>query len=240
MTVVRMSGRFTVEFGEPTPPPSGPAGVYTVRKWNDPVLRDLGGWSYEQVQVENFQAVMLFTTKGGFDAITQFQRLGAEYGAYYNFLKSLQREQGGQYGGIDQIMNFLVNHDADTGPKKRPYWNKDGEFCFGTIVFGGQKVQVETHPDGTPVASYFTAAYPNRTQTEMIKFYKLVGMRKNQMGLVTHQTHPWLIQRATAVDKNENYIEFPRGVEHLSPVWDDRDWPSNNGPLYLAAKFLEV
>jgi hypothetical protein len=131
-------------------------------------------------------------------------------------------------------MNWLVNHG---GKGNRPYWmNGTSTLYFGPLLFGGQLVEID------PEVETFRGVYPGETSSmHNIRFHKVLGLRKSEMGKVTHKSHPHKIQHATAADKPDVYREFPRGTEIFHPVWDSRDWPPypHGGRLYIAEEFLE-
>ncbi|MDL1909709.1 hypothetical protein FBQ81_03295 [Chloroflexi bacterium CFX6] len=238
MPAVHLRADIQVRVGAGQPPPSPyPAGVYRTRSYIDPVMMDLQGG----VTTSNFEVVKLasFDRNGipFFNDIAKFQTPD------YAFLRSLQFEEPGYYGTIERKMNWLVNHTLSGAPT-RPYWMVERagkmELQFGTILFGNQLCQVETDGNGQPVEYVRRGQYPARANQEMITFYRVIGMRRWQMGQVTHQTHPWLIQQCTAIEGGAS-TDRPRGVVHYHPVWSDIDWPSNygDGRNYVAKEFLQ-
>lgn len=253
---VRMSGRFTVQTGEPTPPPASGPVLKRVRKWGDKWLVEHCGWTTANVG-SNFQPVMLavFNANGmaEFGGVHIFQRVDEA------FLKGLQYEQLDKspvYGELNRIYNWLINSATTAG---RPYWYKDGRLVFGCIMFGGQLVQLETGADGKPLEFVRRGRYANETDRDIrpLTFYRLQGIRKAQVeawkaegrdGRAYHPQFPHLIQHATSADVSGDvmdiYNEYPRGTEIFHPVWDWRDYPHNLGSydpgLYISRDFLEA
>jgi hypothetical protein len=224
--------------------------IVTVRRWGDPILLALDGMTTENMVSGSFQEVPLFhpytdnPTRGEFGAISYFQHMGIPERDY---LKSIQPDDYAQYGfTIPQKMNLLIQPPPAT-PPQRAYWSKTGgawneptftEMSFGTLVFGGQRVQVEAEE------FYFYAKYRAKDVMEWIPFYKIVGMRRAEMARpVNELLAEGLMQRYTVANKGagqENvYNDHPRGVIY-HPIWSPRDWHVNTGTpdaLYLAKEF---
>lgn len=234
--------------------------VRRTKKWGDPFLVEKCGWTTRNVG-SNFNPIMLtvFNTRNEpeFGGTHIFQRINE------TFLESLQYEQldkSPQFGSIKNIMNWLIN---SVGLAGRPYWyinpdTPDKQLVFGSIVFGGQLVQVESDQNGNPIEHIRSGRYPNESdsQKRQLVFYKLQGIRKYHVdewlrngldGRSYHPNFPHLIQHATSADVSggvhDIYNEFPRGTEIFHPVWDARDYPHNkptyDKSLYIAKDFLE-
>jgi hypothetical protein len=242
--------KITVDF------PLAPQGIYRVRRWGDPLLVRLAGLT-TRLMGSNFQPVQLAvfnlqTNMAEFGAVSMFQECDEA------FLRRLQYDQSDKspYGSLTQIYKWLINDD---GNAERPYWYKNGRLVFGTIVFGGQLIQVEVGTGGKPVEYVRRGRYKNETDKDIraLTFYKLLGVRKSHIaawsgkgGRALHEEYPYLIQHATSADMNGNqhdiYNEFPRGTEIFHPVWDARDFPHNlpesryDTALYIARDFLEI
>lgn len=218
---------------EPNVPevPEEPKGVFRTRSYIDPLMMELQGG----VKTSNFEVVKL----ASFDrnGVAFFNDIAKYQIADYGFLKGLQFEEGGEYGSIDRKMRWLVNHE---GSGERPYWMKGTTtLYFGTILFGRQLVQVETDGEGKPVEYVRRGKYPARDVEEMIAFYRVIGMRRWQMGDVSHTKTPWLVQQCTAIEGGKA-TDTPRGAVHYHPIWSDVDWPTNygDGRNYVAKDFL--
>ena len=217
------------------PPPTGGTVIRTLRKWGDPILIELLGASTAIVGKSNFQVVKLASVNT--NGIADFNDVANTQRVDYQYLRSLQYAQpSSPFGSIDQIMNWLVNHG---GTATRPYWMKGTPtLYFGTIGFGGQKIEVDANIE------YIPGDYPAVEKRETIPFRKIYGLRKSEMSAgYTYATHPHKIQRATEARQNppDTYSDTPRGTEILHPVWDWRDWPPypHGGALYIADAFLE-
>lgn len=201
-----------------------PPGVFEVKRYGDPWMSAMMGLSYKQ-QGSNFQNVSLFAPGGGFGAVTKFQRLDAPAVAY---LRGIQKPD--KYS-VAEKMAWLWGEG-------RPYFDVRDAPVFGTIVFGGQLVQVETVND-IPQPYEFMGQYQQDpiNAPHPILFYKLLGLRAADFGKFTHASHPWLIQKCTSVGVGDRYIDTPRGTIY-HPVWSPLDYPSNYGWLYIARSFL--
>lgn len=223
-----------ISLGEPPSVDKYPPGVFRTRSYIDPVMMELQGG----VTSSNFQVVKLasFDRNGVpfFNSIAKWQLPD------YQFLKGLQFDEPGEFGTVERKMNWLVNHDLDEGgTPSRPYWMKNGQFRFGTILFGEQLCRVQTDEDGKPVEYIRRGQFPAKGYDEWITFYRVVGLRRHEMGSVTHESHPWLVQQCTAIEGGKG-TDKPRGVVHYHPVWSDIDWTTNygDGRLYVAKEFL--
>lgn len=218
--------------------PPGTAGVYTARKFGDPRMVDLMGLTTAK-EGGNFQHVDLYSPPNtSFGAVTNYQPMDA---AALDYLTAIQPTT--DPAKLQRIMNWL-GIGVERG---RPYMYKNGVDCWGTMVFGGQKVLVETDIAGLPIPYRYKVKYSAQPSAEMITFYKLIGLRRSQLDdpTITHATHPWLIQQCTAAEirgsVQDVYNETPRGDVMYNPVWSPLDWSTNTGSraLYIAQAFLE-
>jgi hypothetical protein len=214
-------------------------GLFRVRKWVIPE----DGMDTAKEGFSSFQEVPLFTPAGGFGAITQFQRLTAIEEAC---LRSMQIENDGWGFTVTQKMGWLIS--SING--EREYWRKDGVLVFGTMVNGGQIIQVETDIYNKPVEYVFKANYRNDPVAmgkHDITFYKLLGLRRSQVAdvgakIINYETHPHLVHRCTVAWYPDNrYTDHtPKGIVY-TPVWSPLDYPPNTGgnALFIARVFLE-
>lgn len=241
MTTQVINATFTRSSSDTPSILSAPAPTHTVRRWGDPVMVELMGYDTNQVG-GNFQVVAL-ATHDAMEAVQQFQVLDH---TAMTLLQSLQIAEG--FYTFAQKMNWLCS--AGEG---RPYWTEGGEwatndwtrFLFGTLVFGGQKIAVELN-NGVPVEYVFDSKYKTDTSRHLIPFYKLQGLRRDDIplvnsGVISNKTHPHLIQKATAANAGQGgnaYTDTPRGTIY-HPVWSPMDWTNNNGDdLYIAKAFV--
>lgn len=226
----------TIEFRTVTPTLPG---LFTVRKWVIPE----DGMDTAKEGFSSFQEVPLFTPAGGFGAISQFQRLA---NTEEICLSSMQNADDGFGFTVEQkVYGWLIS--GING--EREYWKKDGALVFGTMVNGGQVIQVETDGQGRPVEYVFKANYRNDPVAmgkHDITFYKLLGLRRSQVAdvaaqRITHKTHPHLVHRCTVAWYPDNrYTDHtPKGIIY-TPVWSPLDYPPNTGgnALYIAKAFL--
>ena len=206
-------------------PPESRPGVVTVKTWNDPLVQALTDWHKE---TGNFMHMDLFTPENGFQSVAGFQVLDD---AAYQQLMGVQVAD--EYT-VKQKEGWLI---GDL-PPTRPYWRTATELRFGTCVFGGQQVMVET-VDGIKREYEFLAKYPTETTRRPVKFYKVIGLKRADFGKYTHLTAPWWIQKCTAFYGVNNYTETPRGTVYHC-VWDASEYPAQgNRALYLAKDFCE-
>lgn len=216
-------------------------GIKTLRRYGDPFMMEAMGLDTEYLGTSNFQNISLWTNEGGFGAIDQFYKLNESAMAY---LETIQPNDG----YLIERMNWLCG--LRVGTPKRPYWTRGDDwnkywtaFEFGTMVFGGQKIQVETFADGKPIEYPKWAKYQQRDKYETIIFYKLKCLRWVERFAVTHLTHPHFIQRCTWATWNTNpnnqYRDTIDSRVIFHPVWSPLDFPINNGAtdLYIAKAF---
>lgn len=237
----------TLTLGNAPSAPGYPPGVFRARKYGDPLMVRLMGLDVAGLGTTNFQNIDLFHPDpgAGFGGVSKFQRLGQ---AQLDYLKFIQPVDAGTFGSK---MNFLIGNRDLTGAPIRPYWTEGGDwdgawkaFKFGTIVFGGQLVEVETDASGKPRIFQFYSKYQETTVKEWIPFYRLKGMKWAERTAVTHQSHPWKIQRATWADWGNEYVDTWHSGQVYHPVWDPADFPCNydggyGSALYIATAFVE-
>jgi hypothetical protein len=212
-----------------------PAGLFTVKKWIIPE----DGMSASEPGSGSFQEVPFYTPLGGFGAISQFQRLGS---SEESALNQMQIEDDFT---VSQKMGWLINEESPLPTSE--YWRKDGDLVYGTMVNGGNVIQVETQ-NGKPVIYNFMANYrtdPAGMGKHNIEFYRVLGLKKSQLAdaaskRITHITHPHLIHKCTvAYPTDSRFVDHtPKGYIY-TPVWDSFDYPSNYGNrLYIAKAFV--
>lgn len=270
-------GKTTITFTVMPPPDSTQGSKFFVKIWGT----EMGRLADRDASTKppfpngepfsNFQAIPLFTEKMPFEAVSQYIDLDQDAIEYLKSLqprdepkagKSKPNKESPKKSKFDMAMDWLVRAD-----KGRPYWTVDGgwddgkwsAFRFGTIVFGGQMVQVEVNERDEPVVYKFKARYPSEEKNSAdpfwdnykvslggndkdgIEFYKLIGLLRTDMYKVSHETHPWLIQQCTSVSGDNVYNRTPRGLTIYHPVWDPRDWKLSSGgtSLYIARHFLQ-
>ena len=211
--------------------------LWKTRSWGDEILVRQAGLSALFVlkngkkRGSNFNPLPLWSNSGTWSAIDNFLVIPR---AEVDKLVALQVVDGTD---VKQKMNWLVFG----GKYDRPYWT-DGkgdwqtapEICWGTIAFGGQLVLT----DGD---ASFTTKMPEENIEREVPMKRLVCFRRRDWG-VTHDTHPWLIQRATQVDHKDQFSDTPKGVIY-SPLWSPLDWDFPGrfkpGAFYLPLDWLE-
>jgi len=210
-----------------------PKGVFTTRKYGDPRMVELMELDTANFGTGNFQNIdLFFPPNTSFGAVTNFQLMDT---AALKYLESIQPVDA---VALKRKMNWL----GIGSTRGRPYMTKAAGIAWGTMVFGGQKVLVETDTTGKPVSYFFKAKYQGPATSQLIEFFKLIGMRRHEMGLFKHETHPWFIQKATeAYYPTNEYNEHVQGGTIYNPVWSPLDWKTNSGStsLYIAKAFLE-
>lgn len=239
--LITSSASSTLQF---SPPQTSEPGIFRTRGYGDPFMIETMGLSTD-LTGPNFDHVDLWSPTGGWGAVSKWQILDRQAFAY---LESIQPDDYAQWGyTLHQKMNWLIGN-RDDGVPSRPYWTRGADwdeawtkFEFGIMVFGHQLVKVQTYPNGQPIPYKFVTRYPERAKSEVIIFYKPVGMKRSQIGEFTHESHPWFIQKCTAANERpqpDSITYAPRGVMY-HPVWDLDDWTTNFGSdLYLSSDFL--
>jgi len=188
-----------------------PKGVFTTRKYGDPRMVELMELDTANFGTGNFQNIdLFFPPNTSFGAVTNFQLMDT---AALKYLESIQPVDA---VALKRKMNWL----GIGSTRGRPYMTKAAGIAWGTMVFGGQKVLVETDTTGKPVSYFFKAKYQGPATSQLIEFFKLIGMRRHEMGLFKHETHPWFIQKATeAYYPTNEYNEHVQGGTIYNPVW---------------------
>jgi len=235
--------QLTLDLGKEVVPE---VGIFRTRTYGDPFMVEKMGLDTAIINTTNFQNIDLFTPNDWFKSVSVFQKLSK---TELDYLIALQPVDA---GGFSTKMGFLCGERI--GPPARPYWTRGGTwqdlangdtsvlFEFGTMVFGGQLVKVETDVNNLPKLYQFRARYQSETDTQvrLLDFYKLIGMRRAEMGKFTHATHPWFIQRCTWASWGNTYSDTWNSGVIYHPVWSPYDYPTNNGnnALYIAREFL--
>lgn len=210
--------------------------LWMTRSWGDDILIREAGLSalfeYKpgKLRGSNFNPLPLWTGTGIWSAIDNYLVIPR---ADVDKLIALQVADEVK---VEQKMNWLVYDQKYV----RPYWtdgkgpwNTAPDICWGTIAFGGQLVL--TDGDAT-----FKTKMPEENVEREVPMKRLVCFRRWDWG-VTHDTHPWLIQRATQVDHKDQFSDTPKGIIY-SPLWSPLDWdfPGNYKPkaFYLPVDWL--
>jgi len=130
----------------------------------------------------------------------------------------------------------------------RPYMLKNGGNAWGTMVWGGTRVQLETDETGKPREWVFRGRYQQENNPDGspvaahdITFVKPVFMRRSDMGRpLAELIEECKVARATEAFRNNVFNDTPQGGIIWSPLWSPDDWAvnSNGGALYLAKEFL--
>lgn len=195
--------------------PAGAGGgvLYRVRQYNDPMMIAMG-YDINQIApttLSNFEYVQVHIPGLGTGSVsTHCTILRADI----DRLKALQHERDGVT--VREKMNWLVYG----GEYVRPYWGGDWETAadieWGVILFANQLVMVDR-------VEWLKVKVPNSPSDAIMKMGRLVTFGKNDWGK-TFETHPHLVQRATAVRGKDNiHNEFPRG-EIFSLLWSPVDF----------------
>jgi hypothetical protein len=237
--------KIEVSVKDPTPVPAPVPGVFTTKKYGNPLMVELMGLDTVGLGTSNFQNVDLFDPDlgAGFGGVSKWQMLGRSQMDYLIGIQPKDRPLGPKMAFLTSNKDATPNHTPD-----RPYWTTGADwngswstFRFGTIVFGGQKVKVKTNSYGEPIEYKFYSKFQGTASKEIITFYELDGMRWADRDKVTHQTHPYWIQRCTWAGYPDNAYRdtWDSGIVY-HPVWSPTDFPSNYGnKLYIAKVFLE-
>lgn len=187
--------------------------------------------------VSSFMQLPFWTAKNGFNAINAFQRICPIGGAEEEYLLELQRpyEADGYGFTAEQKVGWLINKNVGSRPNS-PYWYKDGFLVYGTCLMSGNVIET----DG--VEYVFDARYRGEAFSHPIAFYRVVGMRRYELGLnYTRESQPTKIHNiGTAWIPNSLYTaNTPKGIV-VTPVWDYRDYPALAGDLYFAKAYTEL
>jgi len=205
--------------------------LYRTRNWGDPILVKQAGLSAKVAKTSNFNPLPLWSNSGDWSAINNSLIIPRED---IDRLIKLQVEDDGK---IKNKMNWLIYDKYYV----RPYWCGDGsgweiasKIYWGTIAFGNQLVL--TDGDAT-----FNTKLPEENEKRKVLMKRLVCFTKWDWDK-SHETHPWLIQRATEVDGNDKFNDKPKGGIIYSPLWSPKDWDFYNAyrpeAFYLPTDWL--
>lgn len=187
---------------------------------------------------DNFNHVDYYDTVGRWSAVTKFY---VDVQDVLPFIRSLHPVW------TSEMENWLIGDITDGGVPSRPMWwaEKNGipVLRCGTSVFGENVVMVEAQ-NGKPVEYVYDDKYPTEPSgtSHPIAFYRVFGMRKSDIGRVTHQSHPWFVHRCNQANSKPmpNTIDwYPKGTTIYYPVLDYADWqPNTNAGMMLIPKVL--
>jgi hypothetical protein len=205
---------------------------------------DKMGLDTEYLDTGNFQNVVLATWHNNvltFGAVSQFQPLDSDAVQYlYDIqtpdIKTVKSKVEG-WLGIGQAT-------------ARPYMLKNGVNCYGTMVWGGTRIQLETDANGKPKEWTFPGWYQQEAKVKHpITFVKPVFFRRSDMFCPLDQLKAEckIIQCTEAfasppAQEHNTFNDTPQGGVIWSPLWSPLDWKVNNGDsdLYLAKEFLII
>jgi len=225
-----------VEQGTPLPPPPPPA--WRVRKWGDPVMIKEYGRDVNMIGTTNFQVICLYVPNTGtWSAVTNHVVLGR---AEIEFLIQLQQTYGSGPADetFDQRMNWLVYEGQGTRPYWGGKWKTATRFEYGTMLWGGQSVQIigeKTFRTSTP-----NNATKRDIRMGLVRMFTKADFVEALAGRLTPITHPHLIPQCAAAGKDNNYNSTPKGFTMFSPIWGG-DWGSNlpSQQFYIPFECLE-
>jgi len=213
--------------------------LYEVRCYGDPFMVKMMGLDTEFINTGNFQNVVLATVKLGvvnFGAVSQYQPLDS---AAVQYLYDIQTAD---IKTVKQKVDGWLGIGVEAG---RPYMLKNGVNTWGTMVWGGTKIQLQSDANGKPYEWVFKGWYQQEDKTKVAKhdivFVKPVFFRRSDMGRpLAELIAECKIVRATEAWRNNVFNDTPQGGIIWSPLWSPEDWRVNNGAseLYLAKEFL--
>lgn len=224
--------------GNNVPPPSGETVLMKVKGYGHPESIELFGLD-TRLTKDNFNHVDYYDEVGRWNAVTKF---------YLDVQDTLPALRDLHETWTQPMENWLIGDTTDGAPPGRPMWwaLKDGRRVLrcGSSVFGENVVKVEAH-DGMPVEYVLDDVYPeepSQTRAHPISFYRVIGMRKADVGNVSHQSHPWFVHRCNQANSRpvHNTIDWlPKGETIYYYVLDYSDWmPNTKAAMMLLAKVL--
>lgn len=220
-------------------PPAGDTLVLKVRGYGHDVAVKLFGLDTTLTK-DNFNHVDYYDPVGRWSAVTKFY---ADVQDILPFLRALHPVW------TNEMENWLMGDITEGGVPSRPMWwanNNQNQRVLrcGTSVFGENVVMVEAR-NGLPVEYVYDDLYPaepSTTRVHPIPFYRVIGMRKSDLGKVTHQSHPWLVHRCNQANSNPvpNTIDwYPKCTTIYYPVLEYADWmPNTKATMMLLPKVM--
>lgn len=198
-----------IEFTLPSITNQPPFDIFEVKKWGEDDDMVKHGYTTDNLSIGgNFHVVGIIAQgEDGFahsDQVSQSVEIDRDS---IDKISSLQHPD--ETFSVDDKMRWLMN-----GTSGRPYFFDDERYkwqdapyvLFGPMVYGGQLVAVDKYV--TLFGSY------RSYKRNYIACARLVCFTRNDWDK-TYSSHPWLVQKATAVSKRpepNTYIENPRGT----------------------------
>lgn len=199
--------------------PSADTVLLKVKGYGHQVSKDLFELDTD-ITGPNFNHVDYYDQFGRWNAVTKFYN---DVQDVLPWLKSLHEFW------TQPMENWLIGDTTGGDPPSRPMWwaEKNGERVLrcGTSVFGENVVMVEA-VGGKPVEYTFRDSYPGINIVVDIPFVRVIGMRRSDIGKVTHQSHPWFVHRANQA-ANNILDWYPKGTTIYYPILDYADWGVN-------------
>lgn len=215
---------------------SGDTLVMKVKGYGHAISQQLFGLDTD-LTGPNFNHVDYYDPVGRWGAVTKFY---TDVQDVLTWLASLH------HVWTNEMKNWMIGDITEGGTPARPMWwafNNQGVKVLrcGTSVFGENVVLVEAK-DGVPVQYVYDDVYPSEaagTSVHPIVFYRIFGMRKADVGKVTHQSHPWLVHRCNQANAGNTIDWYPKGATIYYPVLDYADWmPNTKATMMLLPKIL--
>lgn len=247
---VRKDGEWNhvrIEAIAPPDPMPEPLDILTVKKWGQDSI--MLGYDYDTSGMKsgNFQVVTMLIPdrdEGGekppfYQADQVHLRLRIPHGDVMKLylIQPTDTNWKGDLQTPKMKMNWLCQY------RSRPYlqekdapaweWPVAPYILWGEMVYGGQKVLAKGYK------SVF-GEYRGTRGTFDCAVISCLRKTDWDSGVITHATHPYWIQKATAANKgpSENtYTDTPKGVIY-APLWDPRDWYFTGLASYQPKEFL--
>lgn len=205
-------------------------------------------WGYDEIMTNFYKDASQLNGGSNFQVIQDFVPDTGTWSAVSNHVQVGRREMDalialnqkfGDPGSYEfyVLMNWIVNQGTGARPMWGGDWRKDSTFYYGTMLFGGQYVQI------LDSQTFYTGRPANKTKTNvemgLIRSFEKSDLEMLIAGEMTPETHPHLIPQCTSV-YGDNVLNWtPKGMTMFCPIWGT-DWKASfkSKQLYMPFECL--
>lgn len=214
--------------GPPVEPP--PDDIWRVKKWGEDDIMIENSYNTANIHVGNFQVVTMLVPDSDVDPFYQADQVHMFLRIPRSDIDRLYEMQVPDYNWKGELQTREMKMNWLCQFRGRPYLQKENTsdwewptapyILWGEMAYGGQLVEA---------IGYKTVRGNYRGVTKDWECAIIRGITKAEWesGTITHESHPYLIQKATAADRGaigENlYNDTPKGTI-FAPLWAPNEW----------------